>query len=79
MSISAEPRMSLNGKSRRDNRAKVGFSFLQLSVNCEKVRSKNGPINHQLMETHLMMITIIKDVTKSSNLRGQQEYCLIVN
>ena len=64
MPISAEPGV-FNGKSRKDNRAKRGFSFHQLSVNSEKVKSKSGSINHQLMETHLIMITIIKDVTKS--------------
>ena len=54
-----------NGKSKKDNRAKRGFSFHQLSVNSEKVKSNSGSINYQLEETHLIMITTIKDVTKS--------------
>ena len=52
-------------KAEKITEQKVGFSFHQLSVNMRKSKVKKWPYNHQLMETHLIMITIIKDGTKS--------------
>ena len=43
MPISAEPRMSLNGKSRRDNRAKSGIFISPIVGQLRKSKVKKWP------------------------------------